>query len=96
MAGLVPSGKVLVLVLVLNLLRWGDEVKTLEGLDLPAAGVKGAKVTATEMKIAEQLVGDMSSTAATKKRSAKTAAKSGGAGRKAALEKTAAKTRKAA
>ncbi|WP_205913633.1 hypothetical protein [Rhizobium leguminosarum] len=46
-----PSGKVLVLVLVLNLLRWGDEVKTLEGLDLPAAGVKGAKVTATEMKI---------------------------------------------
>jgi DNA end-binding protein Ku len=56
LAVLVPSGKAL----VLNLLRWGDEVKTLEGLDLPAAGVKGANVTAAEMKMAEQLVGDMS------------------------------------
>ncbi|QSI30571.1 Ku protein [Variovorax sp. RKNM96] len=56
LAVLVPSGKAL----VLNLLRWGDEVKTLEGLDLPAAGVKGANVSATEMKMAEQLVGDMS------------------------------------
>jgi DNA end-binding protein Ku len=56
LAVLVPSGKAL----VLNLLRWGDEVKTLDGLDLPAAGVKGANVTAAEMKMAEQLVGDMS------------------------------------
>ena len=56
LAVLVPSGKAL----VLNLLRWGDEVKSLEGLDLPAAGVKGANVTAAEMKMAEQLVGDMS------------------------------------
>ena len=56
LAVLVPSGKAL----VLNLLRWGDEVKSLEGLDLPAAGVKGANVTAAEMKMAEQLVNDMS------------------------------------
>jgi Ku protein len=56
LAVLVPSGKAL----VLNLLRWGDEVKPLEGLDLPAAGIKGAKITAAEMKMAEQLVGDMS------------------------------------
>jgi DNA end-binding protein Ku len=56
LAVLVPSGEAL----VLNLLRWGDEVKTLEGLDLPAAGVKGANVTAAEMKMAEQLVDDMS------------------------------------
>jgi DNA end-binding protein Ku len=56
LAVLVPSGKAL----VLNLLRWGDEVKPLEGLDLPAAGVKGANVTPAEMKMAEQLVGDMS------------------------------------
>ncbi|KQW54150.1 Ku protein [Variovorax sp. Root411] len=56
LAVLVPSGKAL----VLNLLRWGDEVKSLEGLDLPAAGIKGANVTAAEMKMAEQLVGDMS------------------------------------
>jgi len=56
LAVLVPSGTAL----VLNLLRWGDEVKTLEGLDLPAAGVKGANVTPAEMKMAEQLVKDMS------------------------------------
>jgi len=56
LAVLVPSGKAM----VLNLLRWGDEVKTLEGLDLPAAGMKGAKVSAAEMKMAEQLVDSMS------------------------------------
>ncbi|WP_418132193.1 Ku protein (plasmid) [Variovorax sp. 375MFSha3.1] len=56
LAVLVPSGKAM----VLNLLRWGDEVKSLEGLDLPPAGVKGAKVSAAEMKMAEQLVGSMS------------------------------------
>lgn len=56
LAVLVPAGEVL----VLNLLRWGDEVKSLAGLDLPAAGVKGAKLTASEMKMAEQLVKDMS------------------------------------
>ena len=56
LAVLVPSGKAL----VLNLLRWGDEVKTLEGLDLPAAGVKGAHLTPAEMKMAQQLVEDMS------------------------------------
>ena len=58
LAALVPSGKAL----VLNLLRWGDEVKSLEGLDLPAEGVKGAKVSAAEMKMAEQLVKNMSGT----------------------------------
>jgi DNA end-binding protein Ku len=56
LAVLVPSGKAL----VLNLLRWGDEVKSLEGLDLPAAGLKGAGIGASEMKMAEQLVKDMS------------------------------------
>ncbi|MBT2321999.1 Ku protein [Variovorax paradoxus] len=56
LAALVPSGKVL----VLDLLRWGDEVKATEGLDLPAEGIKGAKISAAEMKMAEQLVKDMS------------------------------------
>ncbi|RZL88500.1 MAG: Ku protein [Variovorax sp.] len=56
LAVLVPSGKAL----VLNLLRWGDEVKSLEGLDLPASGVKAANISAAEMKMAEQLVKDMS------------------------------------
>ena len=55
LASLVPSGPAL----VLNLLRWGDEVKSLEGLDLPPSGVKGAKLSAGEMKMAEQLVSDM-------------------------------------
>jgi DNA end-binding protein Ku len=56
LAALVPAGEVL----VLNLLRWGDEVKPIEGLDLPPAGVKAARITPAEMKMAEQLVKDMS------------------------------------
>lgn len=56
LAVLVPSGRVL----VLNLMRWGDEIKTLEGLDLPPEGSKAAKISAAEMKMAEQLVKDMS------------------------------------
>ncbi|WPB59390.1 Ku protein [Xylophilus sp. GOD-11R] len=54
LAALVPSGPAL----VLNLLRWGDEVKTLDSLELPAAGSRG--VSAAEMKMAKQLVGEMS------------------------------------
>ena len=54
LAALVPSGQVL----VLNLLRWGDEVKTLESLELPAAGSKG--VGAAELKMAKQLIAEMS------------------------------------
>ncbi|MGJ7546791.1 Ku protein [Variovorax sp. LT1R16] len=56
LAALVPSGPVL----VLNLMRWGDEVKALEGLDLPASGAKAPKITPAEMKMATQLVGEMS------------------------------------
>jgi DNA end-binding protein Ku len=56
LAALVPGEKAL----VLNLLRWGDDVKSLEGLDLPAAGVKGAKLSGAEMQMAEQLVKSMS------------------------------------
>lgn len=54
LAALVPSGSAL----VLNLLRWGDEVKTLDSLDLPAAGKKN--VSAAELKMAKQLVDEMS------------------------------------
>ena len=54
LAALVPSGPAL----VLNLLRWGDEVKTLESLDLPPAGRK--TVSAAEMKMAKQLIAEMS------------------------------------
>ena len=55
LAALVPSGPVL----VLNLMRWGDEVKALEGLDLPPQGTKAPKIAPAEMKMAEQLVADM-------------------------------------
>ncbi|WP_367850146.1 Ku protein [Rhodoferax sp. WC2427] len=58
LAALVPSGPVL----VLNLLRWGDEVKGYEGLNLPATGSKGAKLTANELQMAQQLVEDMTGT----------------------------------
>jgi DNA end-binding protein Ku len=56
LAALVPSGPVL----VLNLMRWGDEVKAAEGLDLPAAGAKAPKIAPAEMKMATQLVEEMS------------------------------------
>lgn len=55
LAALVPSGDVL----VLNLLRWGDEVRDTDGLDLPSSGGKGASNSAAEMKMARQLVDDM-------------------------------------
>ncbi len=58
LAVLMPCGPAL----VLDLLRWGDEVRTWDELDLPAEGVKAAGLTDKEMKMGEQLVLDMSST----------------------------------
>lgn len=55
LAALVPSGPVL----VLNLMRWGDDVKALEGLDLPPEGARAPKIAPAEMKMAQQLVQDM-------------------------------------
>ena len=54
LAALVPSGPAL----VLSLLRWGDEVKTLDSLELPAEGRKA--VSAAELKMATQLVEQLS------------------------------------
>ena len=54
LAALVPSGAAL----VLDLLRWGDEVKTLDSLDLPAPGQKN--LSASELKMAKQLIAEMS------------------------------------
>ncbi|AUA57884.1 Ku protein [Achromobacter spanius] len=56
LAALIPSGDVL----VLNLMRWGDDVKSLEGLDLPKVGAKGMAPSASELKMAKMLVEDMS------------------------------------
>jgi len=56
LAALIPSGDAL----VLNLMRWGDEVKSVEGLDLPKAGAKNMTPNASEMTMAKLLVDDMS------------------------------------
>ena len=58
LAILVPSGPVL----VLNLLRWGNEIRNWENLDIPAEGTKAAAISEKELKMAEQLINDMSST----------------------------------
>jgi DNA end-binding protein Ku len=56
LAVLIPSGPAL----VLNLLRWGDEIRTWDELNLPPAGIKAAGLSEKEMKMGEQLVEDMS------------------------------------
>ncbi len=55
LAALVPVGPAL----VLNLLRWGADIRTWADLKLPKEGVKGAGVTEREMKMAGQLIDDM-------------------------------------
>lgn len=56
LAALIPMGDAL----VLNLMRWGDEVKSVEGLDLPKAGAKSMSPSASELKMAKMLVDEMS------------------------------------
>ncbi|MBX3585177.1 MAG: Ku protein [Ramlibacter sp.] len=56
LAALVPSGDGL----VLNLLRWGDEIRPMEGLNLPPQSAKSAGLSERELKMAAQLVEDMS------------------------------------
>lgn len=58
LAALVPSGAVL----VLNLLRWADEIRPATGLTLPPRGVKASGLSARELAMAEQLVEDMTGT----------------------------------
>jgi DNA end-binding protein Ku len=56
LAALVPVGPVL----VLNLLRWGADIKPWADLGLPAEGTKAAGLSEAELKMAAQLVSDMS------------------------------------
>jgi DNA end-binding protein Ku len=53
LAALFPEGEAL----VLDLLRYADELKSVEGLDLPESDLEKAGVTEKELKLAEQLVG---------------------------------------
>jgi len=56
LAVLVPTGPAL----VLNLLRWGDEIRSWENLSFPPEGAEEAGINEKELKMAEQLVMDMS------------------------------------
>ena len=55
LAVLVPSGAGL----VLNLLRWGADIRPWDELDLPAEGAKAAGLSERELAMATQLVDDM-------------------------------------
>ena len=57
LAVLVPSGPGL----VLNLLRWGADIRSWKDLPLPAEGAEAAGLSDRELKMAGQLVDDMSS-----------------------------------
>jgi DNA end-binding protein Ku len=46
--------------LVLNLLRWGDEIRSWEALELPPEGAKAAGLKQRELDMARQLVEEMS------------------------------------
>jgi len=56
LAALIPVGNAL----VLNTLRWADEMRDLKDLDLPRPGLKAAGITAGELSMAEKLIEDMS------------------------------------
>ena len=57
LAALIPSGAAL----VLNTLRWASEIRSLDELKLPASGKAAAGLKPAEMKMAAQLIGDMTS-----------------------------------
>src|SRR5207245_9730650 len=46
LAALIPSGPAL----ILNLLRWGESIRSWDGLNLPSAGTKGGGRAASERK----------------------------------------------
>lgn len=56
LAVLIPAGPAL----VLNLLRWSDEIRSWEELDLPKENAKAAGLSDKEIRMGEQLIEDMS------------------------------------
>ena len=56
LAALIPSGAAL----MLNTLRWASEIRPAEGLKLPPSGPTAAHLKPAELKMAAQLVRDMS------------------------------------
>jgi DNA end-binding protein Ku len=55
LAALIPSGNAL----ILNTLRWANEVRPLDDLKLPAAGKTAFDLKPAELKMAAQLIGSM-------------------------------------
>jgi DNA end-binding protein Ku len=55
LAALIPSGEAL----VLNTIRWAGEIRPLDELKLPAEGKSAAGLKPGELKMAAQLIGDM-------------------------------------
>ena len=55
LAALVPSGAGL----VLNTLRWSNELRDMADLNLPAEGTKATNLKDAELRMAQQLIGDM-------------------------------------
>lgn len=55
LAALVPSGAAL----VLNTIRWAEEIRPLDDLKLPAQGKTAAGLKPAELKMAAQLISDM-------------------------------------
>ena len=55
LAVLIPCGRAM----VLNLLRWGGEIRPAEALELPPAGTEAVGIRDAEMKMALQLVQEM-------------------------------------
>jgi DNA end-binding protein Ku len=56
LAAVVPVGRAL----MLNTMRYGDELRDPGEIELPAEGLKSAGVTPKEVELAKRLVGDMS------------------------------------
>jgi DNA end-binding protein Ku len=56
LAALMPAGPALVLLL----LRWAGEIRSIGELNLPSSGTKSAKLTPRELSMATQLIKDMS------------------------------------
>ena len=55
LAAIVPGGRAL----MLNTLRYADELRGTSGVELPAEGLKGSGVTQKEVELAKRLVNDM-------------------------------------
>lgn len=56
LAVLMPCGPAL----ILNLLRWGDEIRAWDELNLPAEGTESTKLSQKEMAMGEELVAELS------------------------------------